>query len=495
MSISFNGIPADIRTPGQYIEADNSRAAQGAPLMPYKALLVAQKLATGTVDELIPTLIGNADAGEGYFGIGSQLSEMIRAFKAANPYTELWAVAIDDDGAATAGTHTVTFSGTATADGEVAMYIAGTRVAVPVTSGDGAAAVSTAMSAAIVAHNSYSRLPFTSAEATSVVTLTARNKGTQANEVDVRVNYQANELLPAGITAVIAAGVTGATDPAISEAITAMGDTQYNMIASSFNDATNIALMETELTTRWGPMEQKEGHFLVVDQGTQSALTSIGNARNSEHTTILEMGGLVAFSPTPTYIAAATAAAVVSASVSIDPARPFQTLALPGVLPPAESDRFNRTERNTLLTDGIATHYVDGGGVVRIERMSTTYQTNPLGATDPSYRDLNTMATLPLLRYEVRTLIALRFPRHKLADDGTIFDPGQAVVTPTSIKALLISLARDWEGRALIENLDQFKTDLIVERNSSDVNRVDMRQSPDLVNQLRVFAGQIQFLL
>jgi phage tail sheath gpL-like len=133
--------------------------------------------------------------------------------------------------------------------------------------------------------------------------------------------------------------------------------------------------------------------------------------------------------------------------------------------------------------------------VCRIERLVTTYQTNPLSIPDPSYLDVETMRTLAYLRYSVRARIALKFPRHKLADDGTLFDPGQAVVTPSSIRSELISLFRDWERAGLVEDFEQFKDELIVERDANDQNRVNMRMGPNLINQFRVFAGQIQFLL
>jgi len=47
----------------------------------------------------------------------------------------------------------------------------------------------------------------------------------------------------------------------------------------------------------------------------------------------------------------------------------------------------------------------------------------------------------------------------------------------------------------LIENLDDFIDNLIVERDISDVNRINVLLSPDLINQFRVLAGQIQFIL
>ena len=152
-------------------------------------------------------------------------------------------------------------------------------------------------------------------------------------------------------------------------------------------------------------------------------------------------------------------------------------------------------ERNLLLYDGLATFFVDSGGVVRIERAITTYQKNVYGLADPSYLDVNTPATLSYLRYSTRARITQKFPRHKLADDGTRFGPGQAIVTPSIIRAELLALFRELEEKGLVENFDQYKADLIVERDADDRNRLNVLSPPDLINQLRIFAEQIQFIL
>ena len=83
----------------------------------------------------------------------------------------------------------------------------------------------------------------------------------------------------------------------------------------------------------------------------------------------------------------------------------------------------------------------------------------------------------------------------KLANDGTQFGAGQAVVTPSVIRGELIALFGEWEDRALVENKKQFIADMVVQRNAENVDRLDFLISPDLINQMRVFAGQIQFLL
>jgi phage tail sheath gpL-like len=59
----------------------------------------------------------------------------------------------------------------------------------------------------------------------------------------------------------------------------------------------------------------------------------------------------------------------------------------------------------------------------------------------------------------------------------------------------LIALFIQWMEVGLVENLAQFKTDLIVERNSTDPDRVDAIIPPDVINQFRIFAASLQFRL
>jgi phage tail sheath gpL-like len=297
--------------------------------------------------------------------------------------------------------------------------------------------------------------------------------------------------LPAGITSITpAAGVSGATDPAMADAITAIGDVQYHTIAHAFTDATNLTAIEDELATRWGPMVQTEGHSFTAAKGSQGTLTTLGNTRNSPHSTIFGTG----LSPTPPWVAAAIAAAVDARETQIDPLRPRQTLHLQGMLPPAPEDRFTRAERNTLLTDGISTFTVDSGGRCLVERLITTYQSNASAVPDITFLDVTKVRGLAYLRFSLRARITSRYPRHKLASDGTQFAPGQAIVTPSSIRAEILVWFRQLEFNGYVEGYDQFAEDLIVERDGTDPDRVNALLSPDLVNKFIVFAGQIQFL-
>lgn len=489
MAISFDAIPSTIRTPFVAIEFDNTAAAGNRPsLQPYKGLLIGQRLSSGTVSAGVPTRISSAKAAETAFGAGSMLSAMASAWFANNTFSELWAVALEDDAAGVAATATVTVTGPATAAGTLNLYIGGQKVKVAVASGDTASAVASAIVSAISADSS---LPVSASALAGVVTLTAKHKGEAMNELDLRLNYYSGEEIPAGLGVALAAFSGGTTNPDVAGVFAAIGDEQFNVLALPYLDAANIATFQSEMETRFGPMKQIEGLGIAAKNASAASLQSFGDGLNTPHLSVMGCYKV----PTAPYKVAASLAAVVTYFGNIDPARPFQTLALKGVLSPAIEDRFTQSERNSLLFDGISTHVVSSDGVVRIERLITTYQETASGAADDSYLDVETMLTLGYLRHDLRTYLLTKYPRHKLASDGIRVAPGQAIVTPKLIKAELLSKFRQWEELGLVENFDQFKRDLIVERNAADPNRLDVLLPPDLINQLRVSAIKVQFRL
>ncbi|WP_241085734.1 phage tail sheath subtilisin-like domain-containing protein [Candidatus Vondammii sp. HM_W22] len=486
MSISMNQIPTNVRVPLVYIEFDNSRAVQGTPAISHQLLVFGQRLAVGSVAADVPTRITSDAQAED----GSMLAEMLLALRQANRYTETWAIALDDDGAAAAATGNIDTSGTATRSGTLNACIGGKRVRVGISSGDTGEAVATALATAI---NADTTLPVTAqinSEATQV-DLTARNKGEAANDIDLRVNYYQGERTPSSITVVITDMSGGTANPDIADGIAAMGDEWWNSLVMPYTDTANLDTLQMKLADRWEPLRMIDGIAYSAHKGTHGTTGTFGGGRNDHLVSCLGTGA----SPTPPWIWAAVYAGVAAFSITNDPARPLQTLVLDGILPPVVEDRWTMEERNLLLYDGISTYSVTRDGKVQIERAITTYQTNRYGVADPSYLDVTTPATLGYIRFATRARITQKFPRHKLADDGTRFGPGQAIVTPSIIRAELLALFRELEEKGLVENFDQYQADLIVERNADDRNRVDVMSPPDLVNQLRIFAEQIQFIV
>ena len=490
-NVSFEGIPVDIRTPGQYIEIDNTKAVQGLPNQERKILVLVQRLAAGSVAEGIPTRVLNVSQAEDFFGRGSIGHIMLRALKAANNTTDVWAVALDDNGAGVAATGSVLFGGAVTAAGTLNAYIAGQQVQVAVASGEAGSVTATNFAAAI---NSASDLPVTAAVngvTAEQVDFTARNKGEVGNDVDIRFNYYQGEVLPKGLTATVTAMNGGSGNPDVATALAAVSDDQYYTIVNPWSDSANIVKLEAEMDARWGPLQQRTGHVFTAYKNTHANLSTYGNGRNSVHTTTFGLYDV----PTLPCAWAAAEAGIVEFNGAIDPARPFQTLKIPGVMAPPEQSRFNRAERDVLLHDGISTYTVGADGSVYIERVITNYQKNAFGIEDISYLDLNTKWTVDYIRYALRTRIGLRFPRYKLADDGTRFAPGQAIVTPNVVRAECVALFTELEEVGLVENFAQFKQDLLVVRSVSDPNRVNCVFPPDIINQFRIFAAAIQYRL
>lgn len=490
MAISFNEIPANIRVPGVYSEIDNSQAVSGVQMLQYRILLLGQKLAAGTATALLPVRITSVQQAQLLFGIGSMLAIMAEAAIASNSFTEMWAQPMADNPAGAAAAGSLAFGGAPTASGTVSVYIGGRRVQIGATSTDTPASLATALAAAINANTALPVTAVVDSTTTSKVNLTARNNGEAGNGIDVRVNYF-GESLPTGLTTTIVPLAGGTANPDVTAALTALGDEWFQVIAMPYTDAANLAVLENELESRFGPMREIEGHAFAAAAGTHSSLGTLGDSRNSPHLTIVA----AANEPMPAYAKAAESAAIAAYYASIDPARPLQTLPYSYCLAPAEADRFTLEERNLLLYDGIATTMVNASGVLQMERMVTTYKTNEAGGADTSYLDVETLFTLMTIRHDWRDYIKRKYPRHKLAADGTRFGPGQAVATPNLFKAEAVSKFREWEEIGLVENFDQFKRDLIVERNASDPNRLDVVLPPDLINGLRVVANKIAFRL
>lgn len=484
----FNDIPAQLRLPGAYIEFDSRLAGNSA--FQGKLLIIGQRLAVGERAALDLDRVTSAEQAERYFGRGSMLAEMLRASLSAEPYLETWAIALDDDGAGVAAAGSLTVTGPATRAGTLSLYIAGYRIRVGVATGDTAEAIAQAIVDAIGEDD---RLPVTAAVdgvTLSKVNLTARWAGATGNDIDVRLSARGEDTVQ-GVTVAITAMAGGSGNPNLADAIANFGTEQWNWIACPYTDAANLDALTAELDDRWGPMRQIGGRAFSAYRGTHSETGTFGSALNSPHLSI--MG--TATAPSPTWIWAATNAAIAGQALANDPARPLQTLELPGLLGPKQSQRYTDAERNLLLFDGIATYRVATDGTVLIERQITTYQETAAGVASDAYLDINTPETLERIRYDQRARILQRYPRHKLASDADAdnYGAGQPIATPKVIKGELVSLYRDFMERGWVQDSAGYSESLQISIDPENPSRLNVIDSPKLVGQYRTHAQQVQF--
>lgn len=499
MTLPFQSVPSDILNPLFYAEVSN--AAANSATQQQRTLIIGQinsaslpnSIPAGTGTPNVPVISqGVADAAT-VGGPGSMLHLMTQWYRKRDTFGEVWYLPLADNGSGVAATGTIAYTAAATANGTHYLYIAGVRVSIPILTTQTTAQIATAVAAAV---NAVANLPVTASASTSTVTFTAINKGPAGNDIDIRVNYQGtagNEVTPAGLAFTITAMASGATPPDLTTGLANLLDKSFDFIVCPYTDSTTLNALKSFLndqTGRWSATVQIYGHYFAAYRGTLSACTTFGTARNDQHGTVVGFND----SPTPSWLWAANMAGAAAVSLRNDPALPLQTLAMDVLAPPLQS-RFILTDRNTLLHDGMSTFTVDDDGTVRIENMVTTYQKNAFGQPDNSYLEVETMFTLMAVLRRLKAVVTSKYARVKLADDGTPFAPGSAIVTPNIVRGDLIAAYRKMCDDGLCQAPDAFSKALIVQRNSSNPNRLDVLYPPVLINQLRIFALLAQFRL
>lgn len=487
--IDFLQVPADLRDPGAYIEFDNRNAKLGISVMPHRILFIGQMIAGAPAMPLTPMrLFGGDNEAKGLFGRGSMLASMFVAGRKVDSSTERWVLPVLDDDAGVKAGGSITFSGPATAAGTAPLMAGGRSIKWAVASGATAAQVATGCAAAINADLDAEVTAAVDAVDATKVNITARHKGEEGNNIDIRFAYYDGEALPAGVTAVIAAMAGGTSNPDIADALATITSKQFHTIIMPWNDAANRTTLEDELASRAGPIRQMEGLAYCAKRSSGGTLATFGLSRNNQFASTLGIAGMV---DTPWMTAAAYGVAC-AYECRIDPSRPLQHVELTGLKAPAEKDRFDHDERELLLHDGIAVTKVNESGRIEIARAITHYRANSLGIEDDSYLDSETLRIIFYLRYDMRAMVAQKFPRAKLGDNGAL---GKGVVTPDIMRDQLIARAVGWHEAGYIEDLAGFKKNVLVQRSSTDTERLNSRIPANVINGLRINAGQIQFIL
>jgi phage tail sheath gpL-like len=107
---------------------------------------------------------------------------------------------------------------------------------------------------------------------------------------------------------------------------------------------------------------------------------------------------------------------------------------------------------------------------VRVERAITTYQKNLWDQSDTAIWTAKTLHTLAYLLRNLRYRITQKYPRPKLANDGTRIGAGQATSPKVIRRRAGGRVCRDGGQRHRRERR-LFAQNLIVERDSSNPNR------------------------
>lgn len=456
-------------------------------------------LPSGTMAYNVPIPVGSLAQGKLMFGEGSMIERMIARFFDGNTTQQLWAMAIPRPAAGTKAAGSIKIASQQSASGTLTRYIAGQKVQITVYQTDTMATAAANLAAAI---NALTTLPVTAAvdgTDTTKVNLTCRWHGLTGNDITLVSNYlgvNGDEVDPIGLTTIAVAMAGGTGTPDLTAAISAIQSKEFVHNALPYSDTASLQIMNAEYgfgaTGRWSFVRQMYGWVYNARRDTYAGLLVWGLAQNSP---VISTGMIEPAAPTPVWEFAAAYCAQGAAGFTDDPARPLQTLEMPGCLPAPVDQQFSPAQRNNLVGCGLAAFGVASSGNPMILREQCQYQRNQYGQGDTAFAKLSTLAILRAFSIRVRQAITSKYPRHKLGQDSTNYGPGQKIMTPTLAKAELVALARKAEYDGLIQNVAAFKAALVVEIDDNDPDRLNVLLAPQLMGQLRQFNTLLQFRL
>ncbi|EPY01382.1 phage tail sheath subtilisin-like domain-containing protein [Magnetospirillum fulvum] len=494
---AFDEIAADERTSGVKIEV---KGVPGYQSDTQSAVIVAQMLA-GTAVAGVPMRVeGDGSAAAALFGRGSHSHRMVMAFRRGNSTTPIDVIGLSDNPAGVAATKSILIAGTATAAGQINLYVGLDRVQIGVGIGDTAATLATALAAAINAETNLIVAAQTSATA-GEVKITCRHKGEIGNETKLSINLLGDlggESTPAGIAVTGLGFLTGGSaNPDQTAAIAAVQNRDYYYyVLGGWSDTATLSAWSPELEAMWSPERELWGRIgITARRGTLSQLKTFGSARNDRFITCSGVFGTVG----PIYETAARLAAKAARSLANHPARPLHELMLTGERAPEKQDIFSARDRKDLLWSGIATVKEGPAQTMVIDRMITLYQRNASGDRDDTWLDITTPATVGLIVNTIKRLVYDRFiaTRCILVDDETaeVVDTAIPCTCPKKIKATIFAHYSVLKTAGLVENEAAFRKLFQVGRDPNNPTRINMIYTPDIANPLITFAAQIKFSL
>jgi len=487
MSIDFALVPGGALASAVFIEQAYKRAGVGGLKIPQRVALLGQFNSGKTPTANQPLAITSADEAASYFGNGSMLHLMAKALFAGIGSSGVKVDAFPlGDGTGTA-TGTIGVAGPASGAGIITLYIAGKRITVAVASSDAASAIATAIGAAI---NANLDLPVSATVADTTVTLTCRWVGLSGNQITIKQDLGSGESTaePAGVTLTLGTMASGSADPSIATALANLGTTFYTWVVCPYNADASLDLLETAGVARIDPAVKKPFAGVVGYTGTRADyLTWLGD-RNSPWTTSFPVEG----SPNHPAEIAAAVVGVCSRSADSDPARPFRTLTISGILPGTGAD-WTWAQKDAVEQAG-GSAYFTSNGAVGIHDLLTTYVTNTLGAVDESWRYTETIINVQAKIYSLDQLfLSAPFDRAVVVDDAAITSKEYAV-SPKRVKAFVIGLIDGlWIPEGWSKERDTIVAGIQAEIDSVNPGRINVLVPDIITTGLRIMAVKYQW--
>jgi phage tail sheath gpL-like len=369
----------------------------------------------------------------------------------------------------------------------------------PVPNGTTHTAVAAALNAAIGA---IQNIAVTAAVVSATVSVTAKQEGPNGNQIGLVHNpggaAQAAKN-PAGIAVTMpvggyladGAGTVTAHDALLTSAeADNLKDRWYTVIAWPYTDATNLGYLKASGVLRRDPaFKRRFAAYVAYVKDLYADVLGLPEDINDESI-------CPAWDPrsyAPAWELAAAVAGAVAASATLDPGRPFKTLAV-GVPINNAIPNLSYPENDALFRAGMGYFKADAEGVLRIVDLACSYRTTPGGADTEEWFDAESIHLRQQKMYdEERTFTSAPYDRAVLASDDVVTSKSW-VVKPKTMVTDFINLVDYWASEGWTKNPETVKASIVAEINATFNGRMDSEVTDDDANVLRIIAMKHLFL-
>jgi phage tail sheath gpL-like len=444
----------------------------------------------GTATEA-PVQVLDSDDTKAKTGQGSELHRMAIAYFGQDTSAQVFVLPVAESAGARA-TGTLTFVGSATANGTIRAIVCGQPVDVAITNGDSVTQMATNVATAIV-----SQLPdlnVTAQFSAGVVTITAKHKGPRGNSITIRAKWinGSNEIAIATSTSQFGTACTisgatlsgGTTADTATNGITAIAGQKYDRIALSFTDTTAINLYAADMATKAGPTIQLWGQVIaatVSDPATAQTQSDAINDVNTQLCCLKNADNLTG------EIAAQVAAARVNGDAmvgggtygeNVDVATNLNGCRLKSILVQSTlADRATPAQIESMLAYGVTPleNDLEHPGFVKITASITTKHKDGQGAFTYAVYKTKIPTVSYFIANDIITDYRVTYKGFKLADDPADGSPIDIprVITPSIVRARTLLKLKLYEAAGIITAVDSFASQVLFNINTSNRARLD----------------------
>ena len=468
-----------------------------AGITAHKVLLVAQGLVAGAaiVDRLTPRL-GSVAEVNALAGERSAFAAAYRAFRLINPTTQVDGIVLKDDDLGVAATSDITFvsANLVTQDTVLDFWIGSERehkFSVLLVATDTEAEMAQKLYDAIVLDDT---VPVSASILGAVITLTCTNTGTVGNFLALKSSVDD----PSANVVSLANFAGGANNPDTTATLDVVGDQRYQTII--WDDCLDTDVITDFLDPRFNPdNDVLDGIAISSTVGTPAALIALGETLNSPSLVMFgrrntfkgtpesaQVAGTDTIEWSPAFNASQAAIrsmrlteganiiALLTGATGLDArggaalgSRPYFNSPIRALDVSVAGAGFIDSEVKDLNAVGIS---VVGNnraltGVIMAE-VFTTYKTDNAGNPDKSYRFLNTVDTVSLIREYFWNNFKQRFAQTRLTLGDLV--EGRPMANPSAVFTFSTKLYNDLTGSdfALTQAgeaaLQAFKENLVI---------------------------------